>query len=358
LTLTVLADQLDRTLPILADVARRPVFAPAELERLRAQKLDELAVSLTQPGDLADAVAAPAVFGGGAYGQVLEGTPGSLKRITRSEVEADYARAFRPDQAILVMTGDIAPETGFALAEAAFGTWRRPSEPPPAAPAVAKASTPRVIVVDLPGAGQAAVLLAGRTVSRQDPRYYAVRAVNAVLGGGYSARLNEEIRIKRGLSYGASSRIDARREAGLFFAQAQTKNGSAAEVADLMLAAAKTLSADPIPAPELRAREASLIGDYGRAIQTSAGLAAVLSSNALNGVALSEVAAYPDQIEAVDAAAAEHAAKAAVDPAAATLIIVGDAKQFAAKLKARFPTAEVIASKNLDLLSPSLVKGP
>jgi zinc protease len=214
-----------------------------------------------------------------------------------------------------------------------------------------------VIVIDLPAAGQAAVVLAAPTIGRSDPRYYAVRAVNAVLGGGYSARLNEEVRIKRGLSYGAGSRVEARRGVGLFTASAQTKNASAADVAGLLMDEAKKLGAEPISQDELTPREASLVGAYGRGIETSAGLAGVLTSDALYGVDLREVGLYPQKVEAIDPAGARAAATAAVDPAAASLVVVGDAKAFITKLKARFPDAEVIEAADLDLDAASLGKG-
>jgi zinc protease len=359
LTLTVLADQLSATLPILADVARRPAFASEEIERLRRQKLDDLAVALKQPGDLAAFAAAPAAFGSGPYGHPLDGTPAALTKIKREDVEAFYRDAFRPDQAILVLTGDIEPEAGFALATAAFGDWAKPAAPPP--PAADKPVAPprglRVIAIDLPGAGQAAVLLAAPTIGRSDPRYYAVKTINAVLGGGYSARLNEEVRIKRGLSYGAGSRVDARSGLGLFTASAQTKNASAAEVASLVLQEAKALGSSPLPEGELAARKASLTGGYGRTIDTSAGMAAVLTGDALYGAPLSEVALYPEKIDAVGADAARAAATAAVDPAAASLIVVGDAKQFLPALKARFPGVEVIEASDLDLDAATLRSG-
>jgi zinc protease len=358
LTLTVLADQLPATLPILADVARRPAFAPEEIERLRRQKLDDLSVALKQPGDLAAFAAAPVVFGQGPYGHPLGGTPASLARIARTDILAAYETAFRPDQAILVLTGDVEPDAGFALAASAFGDWARPATPP--APTVAKSVAPpaaRVIAVDLPGAGQAAVLLAAPSIGRGDSRYFAVKTINAVLGGGYSARLNEEVRIKRGLSYGAGSRLDARAGVGLFTASAQTKNASAAEVACLVVQTAKELGVAPLPAAELAARKASLTGGYGRTIDTSAGMAAVLTIDALYGVPLSEVALYPEKVEAIGADAARAAAPAAINPAAASLIVVGDAKQFLPALRSRFPNVEVIEAADLDLDSATLRPG-
>ena len=94
-----------------------------------------------------------------------------------------------------------------------------------------------------------------------------------MLGGGYSARLNQEIRIRRGLSYGAGSGIEARREPGPFAASTQTRNDAAAEVLGLILGEMRRLGAEPIPVAELTARRASLTGDFGRDMETTAGTA-------------------------------------------------------------------------------------
>ena len=94
-----------------------------------------------------------------------------------------------------------------------------------------------------------------------------------MLGGGYSARLNQEIRIRRGLSYGSGSSLDARADPGPFMAVTQTRNDAAAEVLGLILAEMRRLGAEPIPSAELVARRASLTGDFGRNAETTSGVA-------------------------------------------------------------------------------------
>src|SRR5206468_8968991 len=95
-------------------------------------------------------------------------------------------------------------------------------------------------------AGQAAVGIAKPAIRRDSPDYYAGLVANAALGNGFISRLNREIRIKRGLSYGAHSSLDARRDVGPFSASAQTKNESAAEVAKLLMAELKRFATDPV----------------------------------------------------------------------------------------------------------------
>jgi len=353
-TLSSLANTLPQALPVLADVIRHPAFAQDELDRLRQQKLDDLTVTMQEPGSLATMAASRLVFGEGPYGHPADGSPGSLARITRADVIAQYGRLYRPDQAVLVLTGDIDPQTGFAMAEQAFGDWTNPADPAPEpAPQPAEPGH-RVLVIDLPGIGQTAVLVAGRSIPRHDPDYDAVEVANGVLGGGYSARLNEEVRVRRGLSYGSGSALIGRREAGLFEASAQTKNESADDVAALILAQIDALSAAAAPPAELDARKSALTGEFGRAAATGDGLGRLLAQDAVENIAPDDIDHYIARTEAVTPPEEQAAAARLVDPAKADVIVVGDAKYFLPALKKRFGSVAVVEAGKLDLDAPDL----
>ena len=355
-SLNVVSDKLDPAMRIFADVVRRPALTADELERARTQAGDDLTVELQSPGSIARYAAAVAVFAGTPYGHVLGGSPASLKTLTRADVTRFYGAYYRPDNAVLVLAGDITPDQGFAMAEQMFGDWKAPARPLPAATVPVVTVKPRVIVIDLPGTGQAAVTVAMPGIRRADPRYYAGIVANGTLGGGYSARLNEEIRIKRGLSYGAGSALDARRNVGPFVARVQTKNESAPLVVDLILDEIRKLGATPPGADEIAARKATLNGGYGRQLETTDGVAATLATYALQDVPLSEIGRYEASVNAVTPEAAAAFAAGALDPAKASIIVVGDAKQFLDKLKAKYPNLELIAAGKLDLDRPSLRK--
>ena len=159
-----------------------------------------------------------------------------------------------------------------------FGDWKGATPPAPAAPANTIEWKPANIVVDMPEAGQAAVLLARPAIKRASPDYYAGLVANAALGSGFVSRLNREIRIKRGLSYGARSSIDARRDVGPFSTFAQTKNESAAEVAGLMQSELKRLDTEPVQGDELKSRKAVLTGAYARSLETNGGFVGKMSA--------------------------------------------------------------------------------
>jgi zinc protease len=211
-----------------------------------------------------------------------------------------------------------------------------------------------VLVIDQPGAGQAGVVAAHAGVPRSAPDWYAGVVANAVLGGSYSARLNEEIRVKRGLSYGASSALESLRVGGLWLAAAQTKNPSAAKVVDLMLEQFAALATAPPPAAELAARKATLIGAYGRSLETTSGLASRVAQLALYGIDLAELGHYVDRVQAVTPAEVQRFAEKHLRSGETHVVVVGDASQFDAALAKAHPHAGRIPAKQLRLDDPDL----
>ena len=357
--INVMSSRIEPALTILADIIRNPVFNDEEIERLRQQYLDNLSVTLGQPGAVSALVAARVVFGDAAYGHPLSGTPESLTRIKREDIVGLHSQFYRPDNTVLVIGGDIKAADAFKLAERIFGGWAKPTTPIAAKGMVGKMISPddkqRVVVVDMPEAGQAAVVLARAGISRTDPDFFRGIVTNAVLTG-YSGRLNQEIRIKRGLSYGASSRLDARRDAGPFIASAQTKNTSGAEVAALLVGELGRLSNEPITATELVPRKAVLTGGFGRALETTEGLVGQIASLSLYGLGLNEINNFVSNVQSVTPGDVQKFAGGRINVKTANVIIVGSAKDFLDPLRKQFSNVEVIPLAELDLNSAALRK--
>lgn len=354
-SITVTTPKLAAAMDLLADVVRRPAFAPAEIERERKQMLDDLRVALSQPGSIAKLVAARAVYGDGAYGHSASGTPTSLPRIRREHIVKLHETYYRPDNATLVLAGDVDLARAVQLAEHSFGDWKAPeSALPPSAPAQGTRTLASTIAVDLPGTGQAAVTAVHAGIARGAADFYPGIVANAVLGGSYSARLNEEIRIKRGLSYGAGSALDARRQAGSFGGSAQTKNPSAVEVAGLLIGEFERLSSAPPDAEELAARKATLIGNFDFTMETTRGLLGEVASLAVYGLPLDELARYLDKVQAVSADQVRAFARTHLDRDGVTVIVAGDARQFADALLKAYPKTERYTAAGLDLDSATL----
>ena len=352
----VMSSRIGAALGILADVVRNPAFKDEEIDRLRRQYLNNLKVALGQPGAIARFAAARLVYRDAPYGHPLSGTPESLPRIKRDDITRLHGMFYRPDNAILVIGGDISPESGFAIAEKYFGDWQKPANELPrmtmTTPA-SEAGNRRILVIDMPDAGQAAVLAVRRGINRGSPDYFRGIVSNSILNG-YSGRLNWEIRVKRGLSYGAGSALDTRRWAGSFSASAQTKNESGAEVASLTLAEISKLASGDLPDSELTTRKASLNGGFARALETTGGLVSQVSSLAIYGVNFDQINQFVSSVQAVKAADVKNFAATNLNIDSTSLIVVGDAKKFLPELQKAFPQVEVIKASELDLNSATL----
>lgn len=355
--LDVLSSKLPRAMAFMADVVRHPTFKQEEIDRLRQQNIDALAVAMKQPGRLANFVAAHVIFGTSPYGHNLGGTPESLARIKRDDVVAFHRNYYRPDNAILVIGGDITPAVAFATAEELLGGWKPAPASHPVPPAWTKEfPQPHVVVIDMPAAGQAAVVVGRPGLRRADSAYHLSLVTNSILGGGYSSRLNEEIRIKRGLSYGAGSSFDLRRDVGPFTASAQTKNESASEVAGLIIDEMNKLGTTAVADDELGPRKAVLIGGFGRQLETNGGIVGRIGTLALYGLSLDEINRYISGVQNVSAPEVQTFAAAHLAGNGASIVIVGDAKKFLPALQQRFKDVEVIPIDALDVNSETLRK--
>ncbi|HEY9282192.1 MAG TPA: pitrilysin family protein, partial [Pyrinomonadaceae bacterium] len=356
-TVGVQSSRLAPAVEILADVVRNPIFESEEIERLRQQYMDDLQVALSQPGALARYVSSRVVFGDEPYGHPLSGTPESLPRIRREDFIKFHQTYYRPDNAVLVVGGDVRAEEVFKLAEKFFGNWAKPAAllpAPKSASAARRANAkPRVVVIDKPDAGQAAVLVARLGIDRRDPNFFPGIVTNSVLSG-YSGRLNQEIRIKRGLSYGAGSQLEVRRDVGPFSASAQTKNESGAEVASLLLGEVARLAAADVPEAELVPRKAVIIGGFARDLETVGGLVSRVAALAVHGLSFDEINRYINNVQSVTAADVRRFAGSRLAAEGTSVVVVGNAKEFLPALRKQFPNVEVIPVAELDLNAAGL----
>lgn len=338
-TLNALSSSLDPAFGLFADAVRRPTFAPSELDRKRQEIIDQLPITMQDPKAVASAAANRLVYGGSSYGSLLDGTKLSLAAMKPEDVTAFYRHWWRPDLATLVISGDIDVPRALALAAKAFSDWHSPAAPRPAPQLqhTNNSAPGRLVLIDIPGSAQPAVAVTRPALARSDANYYPALVANAVLGVGYSSRINQEVRAKRGLSYGATSTLDARRFAGSVLAVALTRNEVVPQVIDLMKSEFSGLATRPPGRPELLARQSSLNGRFDRLVETSRGMAATLSDLVSDGVAPIAVNEMDKKVLAVSAEAVRQAALSYFDLAPATIVVAGDAKSLMPTLNNAYP---------------------
>ncbi len=361
---TVMSDKLDQAMTIMADTVLNPSFKQDEIDLLKSQTLDGLTYNLKQPGFLANYVASAYSFNK----HPADGTPDSINALKRDDIAGFHKESYLPDNSVLIFVGDITPAKANALAQKFFGKWKNPPkketeeriEIVETKESVEKRKSKefsqplvnKILVLDLPNSGQAAVTFArnmqysgritwddkanGGVVSKM---YYPAIVLNSLLGGGYSSRLNQEIRIRRGLSYGAGSLINWQWYSSDFATRTQTKNESAAEVAELVVKEIKRLSEEDIPESELNPRKMVLTGGFGRNLETNNGLAAAIADLYSYELSPNLLNSYMPSVEAIKPQNVKEFASGNFN--GGDIIIVGDYNVFKDDLAKRFPNIEV-----------------
>jgi zinc protease len=219
----------------------------------------------------------------------------------------------------------VTPARARELAQRWFGRWQPPALAAPDLPAEAPASTfGAQVLVNLPGAGQSSVLLVSDFSAQGDADRRVGQVANAVLGGGYSARLNQEVRIRRGLAYGASSHAASAERGGMFSARTQTDHRNALQVVKLLRTELARLAEQPPQAEELAARKASLVGGFARQMETTTGLSAQIGELWMQRRPLAGLAGFPTEVESVQSAEVADFARRRWGPAALRVVVVGD----------------------------------
>ncbi|WP_427968650.1 M16 family metallopeptidase [Altererythrobacter sp.] len=340
---------------VLVDVIVNASYPAEEVERERKRTLDSLTAILKDPGSLASLAATRVLYGDAPYGRVAN--PQSIEQIAREDLVAHREAYWHPGTAKIVISGGISAGEARALADSLFGGWTsdRPAPVPVDHPAGSEPA-PRTVVIDIPDAGQAAVIAGVRTLARGDSDFYNLWLANTVLGSGSNGWLFEEVRTKRGLSYGAYSSLSQRSDTATLTANAQTKNDTADEVAAVFFEQFEKLAATPLSEETLQKRRLYLGGALARSLETSGGFNGQVATLMLRGIEPAEAFHVAERLAAVSPAEAQRVAERYLVPQDTSLVIVGDARYFLEDLEKMRGDVEVIPFDDLDLSRTELHK--
>lgn len=297
-----LARDVDRQLDVLSDVALRPAFAADEVDRVKQQRLAEIAALPEDPRSFASVQFETALFEGSAYGHPAAGLRQSVTSVTREDVAGFYRAHYTPSNAVLAVVGDFSTDAMVSKLSGAFGGWERREaarQPFGRAPQV---TGRRIVVVDSPDATQTQIRIGNVGIARNDPDFYAVQVANTVFGGTFNARLMVAIRVERSLSYGAYSRHRARLHPGPFVIETFTKNETARETIDVALETLRKFRSEPIPAVELDKAKNFILGQFPLGIETADGLASIVTAIETFDLPRDYVETYAQKIRALSAA--------------------------------------------------------
>ena len=341
--------QLDSALALFADVTLRPAFPAADLERVRKVRLTGLQQLRDRGPAIADRAYATALYGEQhPYGRPLAGTEASVASISRADLQSFYDTYYRPNNATLLVVGDVRPDDVERRAQALFGGWTRRDVPAPTNTTVEGPKATTLILVDKPGAAQSSFRIGGIGAPRSTKDYFALQVLNTILGGSFTSRLNANLRETKGYTYGAGSGFSLRRQAGPFTASAEI---AAAKSDSALIEFMKELRAirDTVPSDELAKAKRYLQLSLPEDFETTGSIAGQLLPLITYGIPLEFYNSAVENIGAVTQADVQRVARQYVDPDRLTMVIVGDRKSIEPGIRALRP-GEIIVRDVRDVL--------
>ena len=319
-------------LSLLAEIARTPSFPENEVKLAQANALQGLKASEAQPSFKATRALLAATYGDHPYARV-QPTEAGINGVTRAALQQAHAQRFHPDRALLVITGRVPAEEAFQLAEAAFGDWKVAGAEAPETPAARATATPARVLIQRDGSVQSTVRLGRPAIAATDPDYVPAILAGTVLGGGFSSRVNQNLREDKGYTYGASAGFSPARAGGRVQAGADVRNEVTGASLQEFFKEFTRLAEEPVPAEELDDTKRYVAGGYLINNQMQGAVAATLASNWLVGLPSEFLASYVPKIREVDAAQVQAIAKKYFDPRDQSIIVVGDGEAIAEQLK-------------------------
>jgi zinc protease len=327
-----LSNNFAAMMQLMADVVLRPSFPADEVERQRANRIAQLIQQRDNPQAVAAQVTSAVLYGTQhPYGYSEVGTEASVKAMTRDDMLAFWKQNYVPNNAALVVAGDISMNDLRALAEKTLGQWPRgtPAQPSLGAPATTRA---RIVIVDKPGP-QTQLRVASIGAARSSPDFRPLQVTNLALGGLFSSRINMNLREKNGYSYGASSQFTFRRAPGPFQIASAVRLDATAPAVNEIFNEVRGMHERPVTADELKSAKDAMVNSLPGAFETSAAAVGNFANTFIYNLGLDYYANYAEEVYAVTNEQSVGVTKRYLVPNNMVVVAVGDRKAIEPELQ-------------------------
>jgi Predicted Zn-dependent peptidases len=333
-SMQTLTKNLDQALDIYSDVVVNPAFPKSEFENLRRRSLVGLIQRRSNPTAVSDVVYNKVLYGNQPYARQLSGDEKSLKSLSPDDLVKYYQANYRPNNATLIVVGDVDSKTLMPRLEKSFAGWKGGDAGVAGDDKEDMMAKPGIYFVDKPGAAQSSVSIGQVGVDRSNPDYYALQVMNSILGGGSAGRLFMNLREDKGYTYGAYSRFSFRRGAGPFSASAEVQTAVTKEsVAEFMKELNGIRGGIPVTPTELETNKQSIIRRYPSGFETVGAISGQLSNLVVYGLPDAYFNDFISRINSVTAEDVNRVANKYLDPSKMAIVIVGDRKVVEPSLK-------------------------
>jgi zinc protease len=333
---TALKPVFAEALSLAAKTVTSPTFPASEFARVRTQAIAAYAQSQSTVEGLADEAFNRALFQPSApYSRPSGGTRATLEQLTPQDVQDWHRRTYAPSNSILLLVGDVTLAEARQMATQALGSWTAAAV---TLPAVANAAQPvhgtRIILVDRPGSVQSGIDVGQTGIGYGDPDYFAFSGLSQVLGGGFKARANMNLRERHGWTYGSFTSFNPRQGTGIFEAYASVRTNATDSAVAELVREYRRIATEPVPQEELRSALSNVVGSFPNTVQTVQGLSSRVETLLLYGLPLNFWSTYRERLSAVTPADVSRVGQTKLTPDDVTVVVAGDLSKIEAPIRA------------------------
>jgi zinc protease len=313
-------------LRLAAEMVLRPSFPEDELDLYRRNTVEHLKFQRSQPGFLANEQAARLLFGSHPYSRVSP-TADDVEKLTREDLRTVHDVAFLPNNGIFIIVGDVDKEAVVREIDDLFGGWPIGSIRSTSFQGFGERTKRSLTIVDRPGSAQSNIVLANSAIERHSPDYFPMLVMNQVLGAGASSRVFMNLREEKGYTYGAYTRLDAKRLGGDIEATAEVRTAVTGDSLREFFFELDRIRDEQVPEQELSDAKNFLTGVFPLRAETQEGMTNLVVNQLLYELPEDYLQTYRSNIESVSAEDVQRVAQKYVRPQEMAIVIVGDAKE-------------------------------
>ncbi len=346
LSLSTPSKHLEPMFEVMGKVLLQPDFPEAEVELARRRTLAALTNDLDDPGSLADRALVRATWGSHPYAHETIGGKKDITAFTRDDLRQFHRERIGPQIAHLYIVGAFDMDDVMATVERTFGGWKGGPSSAPIVPTWDGLARPgEVLIVDKPEQTQVQMRIGAKGVKRGHDDHFPLVTMNTVLGGGFTSRLVTEIRVKRGLSYGAGSSFDMMSVAGTFTVSSFTRTESINTLLDVALGEVRRMREKGPSKTELATVQRYISGLYPGRLETNENVSGAIADVVHYGLSEEWISQYRERIAAVTVKQAAEAAQKHLFGGERAIVLVGNAEQLKAKVDKYGPVSVIKPSE-------------
>ncbi|MEP7148768.1 MAG: pitrilysin family protein [Acidobacteriota bacterium] len=312
-------------LQLMFEIVFRATFPEAELDLYKRNTIENLKFQRSQPGFLANEQVARILYAEHPYARISP-TARDIEGLSREKIADFYGKRLLPNNAVFVAVGDIETTEFLKEVEDLFGDWRSGDVPVAEFPVPPVRNGRSVTIVDRRDSAQTNIVLANTTFARKDPDYFAATVMNQILGAGASSRVFMNLREEKGYTYGAYTRLDAKRLAGDFEATTEVRTQVTGDSLREFFYELERIRAEPVSDAELDDAKNFLTGVFPIRAETQEGLTNLIVNQQLYDLPSDYLQTYRENVAAISKEDVQRVANKYIKPNDVAIVLVGDAK--------------------------------